>query len=233
MPLRTDNALVKAAEVVRRIAEYQPETQIHDVWRRFVEGADLPEEMARMLLDPQAVRSFSQSVEDIGLARMVHACTHTTFAPTILHGGVKTNVIPDSVELQVDIRTLPGQRAEDVRAQLAEALGELFGAVEIEGLADDEASASSMDTPLWETLNRATRQLVPGASTIPFMIVGATDARFFRRKGMTAYGAGLFSDRISFADFSSMFHGNNERIDQESLRLSTEFWGLVAKDLLG
>jgi acetylornithine deacetylase/succinyl-diaminopimelate desuccinylase-like protein len=90
-----------------------------------------------------------------------------------------------------------------------------------------------MDTPLWETLNRATRQLVPGASTIPFMIVGATDARFFRRKGMTAYGAGLFSDRISFADFSSMFHGNNERIDQESLRLSTEFWGLVAKDLLG
>ena len=30
-PFRTDNALVTAAEVVRRIAEYRPQTQIHDV----------------------------------------------------------------------------------------------------------------------------------------------------------------------------------------------------------
>jgi hypothetical protein len=30
-----------------------------------------------------------------------------------------------------------------------------------------------------------------------------------------------------------MFHGDNERIDQESLRLQTELWDLVARDLLG
>ena len=45
MPLRTDNALVKAAEVVRRLAEYKPETQIHDTWRRFVEDIGLPQEV--------------------------------------------------------------------------------------------------------------------------------------------------------------------------------------------
>jgi acetylornithine deacetylase/succinyl-diaminopimelate desuccinylase-like protein len=64
------------------------------------------------------------------------------------------------------------------------------------------------------------------------MIVGATDARFFRRAGATAYGAGLFSERISFSEFASMFHGDDERVDQESLRLSAELWGLVARDLL-
>jgi acetylornithine deacetylase/succinyl-diaminopimelate desuccinylase-like protein len=63
--------------------------------------------------------------------------------------------------------------------------------------------------------------------------VGATDARFFRRKGTVAYGAGIFSPKISFADFASMFHGNNERIDVESIELGTEFWGVVAKDMLG
>ena len=78
-----------------------------------------------------------------------------------------------------------------------------------------------------------TGRLIPGATTVPFIIVGATDARFFRRAGATAYGAGLFSDRIGFADFASMFHGDNERIDQESLRLSTELWGDLARDLLG
>jgi acetylornithine deacetylase/succinyl-diaminopimelate desuccinylase-like protein len=233
MPLRTDNALVKAAEVVRRIAEYRPETQIHDVWRQFVHTADLPPEMTELLLDPQSIRGFFESAPDVGLARMVHACTHTTFAPTMMQAGVKTNVIPDVVDLQVDIRTLPGQKEGDVRAMLDDALGDLMDAVEITATSNDESSASPMDTPLWDALQRATAKLAPGSTNVPFMIVGATDARFFRRAGATAYGAGLFSDRISFAEFASMFHGDNERIDQESLRLSTELWGALAMDLLG
>ncbi len=233
MPLRTDNALIKAAEVVRRIAEFRPETQINEIWRRFVESEDLPPELSEILLDPQRIQDFYESFEDVGMARMVHACTHTTFAPTIVHGGVKTNVIPDTVDLQVDIRTLPGQTGEDVRAMLSEALGDLADSVEISAQSDDTSSASPIDTPLWDSLQRVTEKLVPGARTVPFMIVGATDARFFRRAGATAYGAGLFSDRISFAEFASMFHGDNERVDVDSLQLSTDLWLGLAKDLLG
>ncbi|HEX9235306.1 MAG TPA: M20/M25/M40 family metallo-hydrolase [Actinomycetota bacterium] len=233
MPLRTDNALVKAAEVVRRIAEYEAETNIGEVWRAFVEKADLPPELAQNLLDPDRIKAFSRDFPEVGMARMVHASTHTTFAPTVMHGGVKTNVIPDSVDLQVDIRTLPGQRAQDVTAMLDEALGDLRDQVEIVAHSDDPASASPLDTPLWESLQRVAGKLVPGATTVPMMIVGATDARFFRRIGAVAYGAGLFSDRISFGEFASMFHGDNERIDQESLRLCTEFWLALAKDLVG
>jgi acetylornithine deacetylase/succinyl-diaminopimelate desuccinylase-like protein len=109
MPLRTDNALVTAAEVVRRIASYQPKTEIHDVWRRFVERMQFPEEMSKALLDPDAFDQLSENLP-VGLARMLSACTHTTFAPTIMHGGVKTNVIPD----KVDLRILRGRRARAV-----------------------------------------------------------------------------------------------------------------------
>ena len=233
MPLRTDNALVKAAEVVRRIAEFRPETQMHEIWRRFIEAEQLPPELSEVLLDSDRLKEFYESSPDIGIARMLHACTHTTFAPTIVQGGVKTNVIPDTVDLQVDIRTLPGQTGEDVRGMLSEALGDLADSVEISAQSDDPASSSAIDTPLWDSLRRVTEKLVPGAETVPFMIVGATDARFFRRAGATAYGAGLFSDRISFADFASMFHGDNERVDVESLQLSTDLWQGLAKDLLG
>jgi acetylornithine deacetylase/succinyl-diaminopimelate desuccinylase-like protein len=233
MPLRTDNALVKAAEVVRRIAEYRPETNIIDAWRGFVEGADLPPEMAETFLDPAKVEQFAQDFPDLGVARMVHAATHTTFAPTMMHAGIKTNVIPDTVDLQVDIRTLPGQDEQDIRAMIDEALGDLAGSVEISAQSNDSATASPAETPLWDSLQRVTERLVPGAKNIPFIIVGATDSRFFRRAGMVAYGAGLFSDRISFADFASMFHGDDERIDQESLRLATELWIGLAKDFVG
>jgi acetylornithine deacetylase/succinyl-diaminopimelate desuccinylase-like protein len=233
MPFRSDNALVKAAEVVGRIAGFRPQTRIHEAWRAFVEQAGLPGEMSEALLDPDGLWRFVESFPDDGVAKMVHACTHTTFAPTIARGGVKTNVIPDLVELEVDIRTLPGERAEDTRAMLEAAIGEdLLPSVEIAAHGSDEATASPVDTPLFEAISRATGALMPGASTIPFILMGATDARFFRRAGMTAYGTGLFSDRISFAEFSSMFHGDDERIDQESLRLQTELWEAVARDLL-
>ena len=230
-PLRTDNALVKAAEVVRRLAEFESPTDIHEIWRRFVQGMSFPGGLGDALLDPSQLRELVETLP-IGLARQAHACTHTTYAPTVIHGGTKTNVIPDLVELEVDIRTLPGQSGADVRAQLDSILGDLRDSVEVIDAADDASTASAIDTPLWECLTRVSSALAPGSTTIPFLTVGATDARFFRRLGIPSYGYGLFSERISFDQFSSMFHGDDERVDQESLRLSSELWMAVAHDLL-
>ena len=47
-----------------------------------------------------------------------------------------------------------------------------------------------------------------------------------------AYGAGLFSPDMDFATFGSRFHGNDERIDIESLRLTTELWERVILHLM-
>src|SRR5262249_38766893 len=144
-PYATDNALVTAAEVVRRIAEYRPATQIHDTWRRFLEGMGLPDGMIAPLLDPDRLVDALADLP-VGMARQFHACTHTTFAPTVAHGGTKTNVIPDEVDLQVDIRTLPGETLPDVQAQLNEALGDLADRVEMVKSHDDPSTESDADT---------------------------------------------------------------------------------------
>ena len=47
------------------------------------------------------------------------------------------------------------------------------------------------------------------------------------------YGFGLFSQRLAYEDYATMFHGNDERVDQESLALSTQLWEAVARDLVG
>jgi len=231
-PYATDNALVTAAEVVRRIAEYRPQTDIHATWRRFLEGMGLPDEMVAPLLDPDR---FVDALADlpVGMARQFHACTHTTLAPTVAHGGTKTNVIPDQVDLQVDIRTLPGQTLPDVQALLAEALGDLADRVEMVDSHDDPSTESPIDTPLWDALDRVSKSFYSGSHLVPMLSVGATDARFFRRLGATAYGFGLFSQKLTFEDFGRMFHGDDERVDTDSLRLSTELWEAVARDFLG
>jgi acetylornithine deacetylase/succinyl-diaminopimelate desuccinylase-like protein len=230
-PFRTDNALVTAAEVVRRLAEYRPPTMIHDTWRKFIEGVDFGPEWNAKLTDEGALYDFCEELP-LGLARQAHSCTHTTFAPTIAHGGTKTNVIPDLVEIEVDIRTLPGQRAADVRALLDDALGDLVTRVEITPFDENESTASPMESPMWDAMARVSSRLVDGSSLVPFLTVGATDARFFRRAGSVAYGFGLFSRRLSFEDYASMFHGNDERVDVESLVLSTQLWEALAHDLL-
>jgi len=229
-PFNTDNALVRAAEVVRRIDAYRPDAQIGEVWRRHVEAMGYPDELRDAFLDPSAIRDFCASLP-VGMGRLVHACTHTTFTPTVAHGGTKTNVIPDHVELEVDIRTLPGQSGDDIRAMLREALGDLYDQVEIESN-EDLSTASAIDTPLWDALTRVTGRLVADSALGPFLMVGGTDNRFFRRAGSVGYGFGLFSQRLGFEDYATMFHGNDERVDVESLALSTQLWQAVAEEVL-
>ena len=150
-----------------------------------------PEELTTALLDPEKIEEFCDTFPGIGLARQAHACTHTTIAPTILRAGSKINVIPDRVELELDIRTLPGWGTPEVTAMLEDVLGDLYGEVEVEFMCEDLSTTSPADTPLWSALERAASESYPGSRLVPYLTVGATDARIFRRLGTVAYGFGL------------------------------------------
>ena len=232
MPYGGDNALVKAAEVVRRLAAYRPDPYLGHAWRAQVDAMDIPDDLKVSLLDPARVFEAIELLPP-GRARLCHAVTHTTFSPNVVHGGQKTNTIPDLVEIEVDIRTVPGTTQADVDAHLHDALGELAHHVEISSLQQYDATESGVGNPLWEALAHGAQVAFPGAELLPGLIVGGTDARFFRTKGAVAYGAGLFSPSVSFESFGNRFHGNDERIDVESLGLATDFWLDVSKHLLG
>lgn len=223
MPFGADNALIKAAEIVRRLADYRPAPRLTEMWQHQVSTLTLDDDTKAALLDPESVWDAVAGLESPELARHLHACSHTTFSPNVIHGGVKTNVIPDTVEIDVDIRTAPGD-SDFVNDHLREALGELFDEVEVKHIHDDPATFSTTDTPMWHLLQELMQKAHPGAPLIPSLIVGATDARFYRDKGSVAYGAGLFSDRVNSDDFMSRFHGHDERVDVDSLALTTQLW---------
>ena len=234
MPWGSDNALVKAAEVVRRLATFRPTTQITDIWRGQVAAMRLPDEQKAVLLDPAQVWD-ALSTMPVRHARTCHAMTHTTISPNVIHPVElqKTNVIPDVVDLGVDIRTLPGTTSEDVTAMLIEAIGDLAEHVELgEPEQHADGTESPVDTALWDVITHQTQIAYPGAKLVPGLVVGGTDARFYRQRGRVGYGAGLFSPNMDMATFGARFHGHNERIDVESLGLATDFWVGIAKELL-
>jgi acetylornithine deacetylase/succinyl-diaminopimelate desuccinylase-like protein len=72
----------------------------------------------------------------------------------------------------------------------------------------------------------------PGATLLPRITVGGTDAGYFRRRGAVAYGCGLMSREVTYEQFANRFHGNDERIDVASLGLTTDLWFGVAREFL-
>lgn len=231
MPYGSDNALVTAAEVVRRLAAIRPQPQLGDLWQALVASLDIPADLAAMLTDPQRVDAAIASL-DAAHGRIAHACTHTTISPNVVHGGQKTNTIPDVVDLEVDIRTIPGDTIDTARQYVVEALGELAARVDISVLQHSESTRSATDNALWDVVSRQTQVAYPDAELVPGIIVGGTDARFYRQRGSVAYGAALFSPGVTLESFGQRFHGNDERIDVDSLGLSGDFFYGVSTQLM-
>jgi len=232
MPFGSDNALVKAAEIVNRLAAYSAAPYISDIWRGQVATLGLPEDLVEALLDPDRIDAALATLA-VPVARACHALTHTTISPNVADGGQKTNVIPDVVDLDVDIRTVPGTGYADVTAMLDEALGDLAREVELTDLQNSDATICGTDNELFRTITKHTQLVYPGARLLPGLVVGGTDARYYRERGRVAYGTGIFTPGMDMSTFGSRFHGHNERIDVESLALATEFWIGIAKDLVG
>jgi acetylornithine deacetylase/succinyl-diaminopimelate desuccinylase-like protein len=233
MPFRSDNALVKAAAVIQRLTEYGPAPKMHELWRERVSTLGLDGDTEQMLLDPQQLDGVLAGMPNAGSAAYLHACSHTTFSCNVARGSMKTNVIPDTVVLEVDIRTLPGEGTAEVQAHLEAALGDLAAGVEVEIIMNDAATISPLATPLWDALQRAIARPFSTSRLSPQMSVGFTDSRIYRAMGAVSYGAGLFSPGVEPGEFSKRFHGNDERVDVESLALTTQLWLDVVTDLLG
>ena len=223
-PYRTANAVVPIAEAIARLVANPPPAAITDEWRRFVAAWDPPE--ANALLDPDRIAAAIErlAATDLGLARWVHSCTHLSVSPNVFHGGVKANVVPDQAMAEIDVRSLPGQDAGDVEEHFRRAIGSGFDSLGYEVVEATSANGSAPEGPLWEAIAGAVGELAPGQHLIPTLIPVGTDARFFRPKGVVAYGVGLMDDRMQFGDFLRMFHGPDERVSEASLGLTAELY---------
>lgn len=225
MPFGSVNALTVAAEVITRIGAYEGQRLITDPWKAFVEAGWYPEP-GTPLLDPQRIDLMLLMLPNFP-AKAAHALTRMTMVATSVDGAFSWNTIPGEVVIDVDIRTLPGQDLPEIEAALAQVLGPLCDDVSIEIVAGMPSNGTPPDTQLWQLLQEAASVQRPSAKLIPTLSPGVTDARFMRNLGADAYGFGLSSDRAPIAEIPQMLHGDNERVDLESLRMMRQLWGDV------
>jgi len=220
MPGIADNALVKAAPLIERIAALQPEPQVQ-------------QEVAALLTSvlggvPPAVDILAR-VEP-AVAEIVEPLLAATFSPTQISASEKRNVIPGTVDIEVDCRLLPGQTPQDVEPLVRAALGEgdydLEWTYELSG-----GTRSPLDTPLWDAVAEFTTGIEDGARAVPTCCAGFTDSHFLRDAFDTvAYG--FFPLRTLPVEVANqVIHSADERIPVDDLELGLDCLRHVARSV--
>ena len=116
MPNVADNAIVRMNKVIEKLVNYHPQVLIVPIVKHFIDVIAIEEEsvrqpLSRLLANPelsdQILESLPESAEY--LKEEIQPRISMTIAPTMIHGGVKENVIPSECEATFDCRILPGQ----------------------------------------------------------------------------------------------------------------------------
>ena len=161
-------------------------------------------------------KRFRDAVEDVPL---YNALLRNTVTPTILKGGEKINVIPTESSVSFDARLLPTEKHE----AFFKRIGQLAGK-DVEVVRVNESVSKPAPSGYTNSYFKGIRSVVEGIEgkdlpVLPYITTGATDLRYFRDLGITAYG--FFPIAISSDDFLKM-HGKNERISVENIHKGLE-----------
>jgi acetylornithine deacetylase/succinyl-diaminopimelate desuccinylase-like protein len=227
VPVSEHNAVVKMAKVIIGLAQYQPHIvltpQTKSLLQTIAQLDGINDEINVANAD-----DILRKLRDNTVLPYLSAITRMTISPDVIHGGVKTNIVPDSCEAQVDIRILPGQSWEYVLNELKEILGD----VQAEPLQYHLPSFSSSDSKYYHLVEETLKEYVGDGPILQTISTGATDSRYLREMGIPSYGIGVLTLNMDKA-LSDSVHGKNEKIDVASLRLKTDFLIKLAKKYLG
>jgi acetylornithine deacetylase/succinyl-diaminopimelate desuccinylase-like protein len=224
-PTIADNALVRAARLVDRIATLEAPLRLLPETVAFLVAI-----LGREVEDP--ARALAELRREMpAAAAMVEPMLRTTIAPTSLEGTGKRNVIPGLCEVFCDCRILPGERPEEIERLVRAALGS--EGYELEWGETIGGSRSALHTPLWEALGSFLAEEEPGAALAPVLLPGFTDSHYMRRRfGTICYG--FFPARAMHPELAArLVHSADERAAVEDLELGVRCLLHVARRLLG
>lgn len=147
-----------------------------------------------------------------------NAMVHTTLVPTIIHSGIKDNVIPTVAKATFNSRILPGQTSDDVYNFIVKSVNDSRVVVKKQTISLMEPSPiTSFENPEFKKLEEIIYKSVPDVIVSPFLMIGATDSRYFR---------GFSNAVLNFSAVQDVkgFHGIDERIGKSDLNRMIFFY---------
>ncbi|MCL1965842.1 MAG: M20/M25/M40 family metallo-hydrolase [Candidatus Bathyarchaeota archaeon] len=230
MPNTAVNAIEPIICAVEKLCSYKPEIVYTPTVKVFLKkiaekNPDLKEIFEELIMRPEKSMQILDYLAGKGepLAEEIRPRIQLTLTPTMLLGGVKTNIIPSTCEVTFDCRILPGQTVEGtlslIRGLLSDAgLSEL----KLEFLQLCNGTESSIETPLYKTITDVLCEFEPNCTVTPTLLCGGTDSKFYREQGSICYGFHpMYTEPPIDGKYVRREHGIDERISIDNLVFGT------------
>jgi carboxypeptidase PM20D1 len=147
-----------------------------------------------------------------------NALVRTTAVPTIIHAGVKDNIVPTSVTAIVNLRLLPGDNSEWAIGHVKEIINDDRVQVgTMAGFASEPTGITPEDGPGYRLVDETVHKTFAETVTTPFLMIGGTDSRHME---------GVSKNIIKFSPMIDPigFHGIDERVSTQSYRNTIWFF---------
>ena len=213
-----DNAVTRLAEAIAALGRHEWPLALCDT------TSELIAEIAKIYgEDPETVDAEQLILRTGKAGGFIQASLRNTSNPTVLRAGYKHNVIPDTAEALVDVRSLPADQP-GILAEIQRIVGD---DIEIETVHSDVGLEVPFAGEAVDAMIESLRLHDPEAKVLPYLLSGGTDNKALSRLGITGYG--FVPLRLpADLDFPGMFHGVDERVPLEAL----DFGHRVLADLL-
>ena len=216
------NAIARLARALAAIAAHAEPLVVTPTAREFFSRLADRWPRAREAKAMREVASRSSTVRARGgrvlsETPVFNAVLRAGVSPVFVQGGVRANVIPTEATATLNVRTLPGQRVDQVVARLRKAVGDRLVRVAVTERGTD-APVSDFRSPMFDALVESTARLDPRMVVVPYLSTGATDSARLRQLGMQAFGVLPFPMTM---DDEARMHGHDERVPLKSLAFGT------------
>lgn len=227
-PRIADNALLHLVPVLERLEAAELPVDLTDAPRRLLEGLGLL--TGDRTPDDAAAALREQAPE---LAALVDPMLRVTATPTMASASPKVNVIPASAELRVDCRIPPGMDEATAKARVHELLAGLD--VEVAFTEVITGNQSPAGGAVYDALTAWLAEHDPeAAGTVPTVMPGFTDSRWFRAAFPDCVAYGFFPHRhMPFTQTYALMHAADERIDLRDLGFAACAYRDLVRTLLG
>lgn len=149
------------------------------------------------------------------------ATLRTTTATTIFESGIKENLIPTMARAVVNFRIHPNDTVDDVIRHVERTINDPNISINKLNGYINPSPISNPNTKNYEILSKTIRQVFPGISVSPSLMIGATDARHYTELTSNIYR--FFPLRANQDDLDRV-HGTNERILIDNYKEIIQFY---------
>ncbi len=225
MPNAADNSIIRINKVIEALGNYRSEVLLVPTVKRYLseiakEDSSLHGYFSRLLANPELTDGVLEELDGVAksLADEIRPRIRMTVTPTMIHGGVKENVIPSECEAVFDCRILPGQSTAETFQLIRKLLKDVgLNKLVFETIQENEPSESPVETPLYKVITNVLKAFEPDCGVTPTMATGGTDSRFFRKMGSVCYGFHPMKPAAHYTKMAEKMHGTDECISIENL----------------